>query len=100
MGAKLGAIRGGLLRTAMDADGHDGLSFHAVWTAVDRYRRRLEIYGSEGCGFKSCRARKTKSLREQGFVARRAFCPGDYSLLEAILGSYWLPRAHSMRLAD
>ena len=57
VGAKLGAIRGGLLRMCMDADGREGCLFMAVWTAVDAHRRRLESYGSEGCGFKSCRAR-------------------------------------------
>jgi len=56
LGAKLGAIRGGSLRTAVDADGLESLSFRAVWTAADGCGRRLEIYGSEGWGFESLRA--------------------------------------------
>ena len=35
LGAKLGAIRCGLLWTAMDACGIETLSFRRVWTAVD-----------------------------------------------------------------
>ncbi len=73
MGAKLEAIRGGLVWTAVDAGGIESLSFRdvwtavdacgiesppfrAVWTAVDGCGHRLEIYGSEGWGFESLRA--------------------------------------------
>jgi len=48
LGAKLGAMRCGIVWTAMDVFGLDGLAFRAVWTAVDAYGHRLEIYGSEG----------------------------------------------------
>jgi hypothetical protein len=55
MGAKLGAIRGGLLWTCVDAGGIESLSFRAVWTVVDTCGHGLEIYGSGGWGFKSLR---------------------------------------------
>ena len=57
LGAKLGAILCGFLWTAVDAGGIESLSFRPVWTSVDVCGHGLEIYGSEGCGFKSCRAR-------------------------------------------
>ena len=56
LGAKLGAIRNGLLRSWMDGDGHGGLSLRDVWTASDSHGLRLEIYGSGGWGFESLRA--------------------------------------------
>jgi len=56
-GAKLGAIRGGLLRSCMDGEGHESLPFQDVWTAVDVHGHRLEIYGSGGWVFESPRAR-------------------------------------------
>ncbi len=54
-GAKLGAIRPGLVWTAVGAGGIETLSFRLVWTAMDGRGRRLEIYGSGGWGFKSLR---------------------------------------------
>ncbi len=57
LGAKLGAIRCGFVWTAVDACGIETLSFRHVWTAVDTHGCRLEIYGSEGWGFESLRAR-------------------------------------------
>ena len=56
MGAKLEAIRGGLVWTAVDAGGIESLSFRDVWTAVDTCGHRLDIYGSEGWGFEFLRA--------------------------------------------
>ncbi|MCP3995671.1 MAG: hypothetical protein GY722_11475 [bacterium] len=41
VGAKLGAIRCGLLWTAVDACGIESPSFRAVWTVVDACGRRL-----------------------------------------------------------
>jgi hypothetical protein len=41
LGAKLGAIRCGLLWTAVDASGIGTLPFRAVWTAVDACGRRM-----------------------------------------------------------
>lgn len=41
LGAKLGAIRCGLVWTAVDTHGIEGLSFRGVWTAVDAGGRRL-----------------------------------------------------------
>jgi len=56
LGAKLGAIRGGLLRTATDDYGQRTLLFRTVWTATDGYGRAASIYGSEGWGFEFLRA--------------------------------------------
>jgi hypothetical protein len=56
LGAKLGAIRCGLVWTAVDVCGIESLSFRHVWTAVDTHGHGLEIYGSEGWGFESLRA--------------------------------------------
>jgi hypothetical protein len=56
LGAKLGAILCGFLRTAMDVDGIESPLFRAVWTVVDAHGHGLEIYGSEGWGFESLRA--------------------------------------------
>ncbi len=56
LGAKLGAIRCGLLRTAMDHHGQRTVWFRTVWTAVDFYGRSASIYGSEGWGFEFLRA--------------------------------------------
>ena len=50
LGAKLGAILCGLLRTAVDSCGIETPPFRPVWTAVDACGHRLEIYGSEGWG--------------------------------------------------
>lgn len=50
-GAKLGAIRCGLVWTAEDTGGIESLSFRAVWTVVDARGRRLEILGSGGFGW-------------------------------------------------
>ena len=41
--------------TAMDACGNEIRPLRHVWTAGDTCGRRLEIYGSEGCEFKSLR---------------------------------------------
>ena len=51
VGAMLGAIRPGFLRTAVDAGGLGGPSFRALPTAVDTCGLGLEIYGSGGWGF-------------------------------------------------
>ncbi len=56
LGAKLGAIRCGRLRTAMDGYGQQTVSFRTVWTAADGYGRGASIYGSEGWGFEFLRA--------------------------------------------
>ena len=56
-GAKLGAIRFGSQRTAVDSGGNESRSFWHVWTFLDALGRRLEIYGSGGWGFESSRAR-------------------------------------------
>ena len=44
-GANLGAIRPGLVWTAVDVCGIESLPFRAVWTAVDARGHGLEIYG-------------------------------------------------------
>ena len=67
LGAKLGAIRGGQLRTAVDTRGTESVSFRAVWTAVDTCGLRLEIYGSEGWGFESLRACRRSPCVSGGF---------------------------------
>jgi len=51
VGAKLEAIRRGLVWTAVDGDGHGSHTFRHVWTAVDGCGHCLEIYGSEGCSW-------------------------------------------------
>ncbi|MEE8153880.1 MAG: hypothetical protein V3T53_02845, partial [Phycisphaerales bacterium] len=56
LGAKLGAIRCGLLRTAMDACGRNPVVVRTPWTAADGYGRVASIYGSEGWGFEFLRA--------------------------------------------
>ncbi len=56
LGAKLGAIRCGLLRTAMDGYGQRTGWFRTLWTAADFYGRPASIYGSEGWGFEFLRA--------------------------------------------
>ena len=68
LGAKLGAIRCGLLRTAMDHYGQRTVWFRTVWTAVDFYGRSASIYGSEGWGFEFLRACQ-QSLYGSGLVA-------------------------------
>ncbi len=67
LGAKLGAIRCGLLWTGVDSCGIESLSFRAVWTSVDGCGHRLEIYGSEGWGFESLRACHRNPLCHKGF---------------------------------
>ena len=57
VGAKLGAILRGFLRTAVDARGFDISSFQPRWTLLDALGHRLEIYGSGGWVFESPRAR-------------------------------------------
>jgi len=57
LGAKLGAIRGGLPRTAVDAGGIEVLLLRQVWILMDVRGRRLEIYGSGGWVFESPWAR-------------------------------------------
>jgi hypothetical protein len=47
-GAKLGAILCEPHRTGVDANGIETTLFQALWTPMDTYGRRLEIYGSEG----------------------------------------------------
>ncbi len=59
LGAKLGAILCGIVRTAVDAGGLDATQDQAVWTFLDAYGHRLEIYGSGGWVFESPRARYT-----------------------------------------
>ncbi|MBT8194278.1 MAG: hypothetical protein KJP22_12810, partial [Acidimicrobiia bacterium] len=56
LGAKLGAILCGSLRTAVDAGGLKRPSFRPVWTPTDARGHGLEIYGSEGWEFESLRA--------------------------------------------
>ncbi len=56
LGAKLGAIRCGLLRTAMDGCGLRTGWLRTVWTAADGHGRSASIYGSEGWGFEFLRA--------------------------------------------
>jgi len=56
MGAKLGAVRCGLVWICVDVGGPESLSFRAVWTDVDGCGHGLEIYESEGWGFESFRA--------------------------------------------
>jgi hypothetical protein len=67
LGAKLGAIRNGLLRSWMDGDGHGGLWLRDVWRASDSHGLRLDIYGSGGWGFESS-GRAAEPLRERGFL--------------------------------
>ncbi len=62
-GAKLGAILCGPHQTGVDGNGIETTLFQALWTPMDTYGRRLEIYGSEGWGFESCRARQRVSLQ-------------------------------------
>ena len=57
MGAKLGAILCGFLRTRMDAGGPEWPSFRPMWTSVDAPGHPSEIYGSGGWVFESPRAR-------------------------------------------
>jgi hypothetical protein len=57
MGAKLGAIRGGFVGTAVDAGGTGSIAHKAVWTPVDIHGHALDIYGSGGWVFESPRAR-------------------------------------------
>jgi hypothetical protein len=56
----------------MDTRGIESLPFRPVWTAVDAYGRRLEIYGSEGWGFESLRACFTQSVAAQSPAVRIA----------------------------
>ena len=56
-GAKLGAIRRGLVWTAGDIGGIERLPFQVRWTLLDTRGHRLEIYGSGGWVFESPRAR-------------------------------------------
>ncbi len=56
LGAKLGAKRGGRLRTATDGYGQRTVWFRTLWTATDGYGRVASIYGSEGWGFEFLRA--------------------------------------------
>lgn len=55
LGAKLGTICGGLLRTGVDPSSRTA-ECQAAWTSVDSYGRRLDIYGSGGWEFESLRA--------------------------------------------
>jgi hypothetical protein len=57
VGAKLGAMLSGLLRTAMDAGGLGSASLQALRTPMDTYGHGLDIYGSGGWVFESPRAR-------------------------------------------
>ena len=63
LGAKLGAIRCGLLRTAMDGYGQRTVWFRTLWTATDGYGRVASIYGSEGWGFEFLRACYSQGFR-------------------------------------
>ena len=68
LGAKLGAIRCGRLRTATDDYGQRTGWFRTVWTAADFYGRGASIYGSEGWGFEFLRACQ-QGLQRMGFAA-------------------------------
>ena len=70
LGAKLGAILSGLVRTALDSSGTPSLQFQSVWTPLDLGGHRLEIYGSGGWVFESPRARFT-ILVNSGSVSGR-----------------------------
>ena len=61
-GAKLGAIRGGFKRTAVDVVGLETRHRQAELTPMDTHGHRLAIYGSGGWVFESPRARCTKPL--------------------------------------
>jgi hypothetical protein len=56
LGAKMGVIRGGLLRSAVDSGGLES-PFRPGWTPGEAHGHRLEIYGSGGWVFESPRAR-------------------------------------------
>jgi hypothetical protein len=72
LGAKLGAIRGGRRGSCVDPGGIGSLLLSHVWTDVDTYGHRLEIYGSEGWGFGSLRACCRKPCTSRGFHMSRA----------------------------
>jgi hypothetical protein len=71
MGAKLGAIRRGLRRSRVDTGGIGSLLLSHVWTAVNAHGHCLAIYGSEGWGFKSSRARKRNPVTRGFSVGTR-----------------------------
>jgi hypothetical protein len=75
LGAKLGANRGELQRTAVDAGGIGSLSLNHIWTDVGPRGRRLEIYGSGGWVVESPRARQDRA-------GNAAFCPSDSRFAE------------------
>jgi hypothetical protein len=72
LGAKLGAIPCGIVWTPVDVGGPESRSAKRGWTVLDVCGHRLEIYGSEGWGFKSSRARQAKS----GLRGCRSFAGG------------------------
>jgi hypothetical protein len=61
LGAKLGAVLCGQHRTDVGAFGLGCLHYQAQSTHMDVCGHPLEIYGSEGWGFKSSRARQARS---------------------------------------
>jgi len=88
LGAKLGAILCGFLRTAMDVGGIESPLFRSVWTAVDGLwtavdgcGHRLEIYGSEGWGSNSQSPPGTESQwRVSWAVVSGVACVGSREL--------------------
>ena len=79
LGAKLGAIRCGLLRTAMDGYGQRTVWLRTLWTATDSYGRPASIYGSEGWGFEFLRACQQGPVEKR---LRRVTTDGPYDAWE------------------
>ncbi|CAN5746471.1 hypothetical protein BH23ACT5_BH23ACT5_18520 [soil metagenome] len=77
VGAKLGAIRGGFVRTVLDTGGVKTIQEQDVWTLRDTRGRRLEIYGSGGWGFQSLRACHRKSPAQAGAFSQRTAKTSD-----------------------
>jgi hypothetical protein len=72
LGAKLGAIRVGPLRSCVDTGGIGSQLLSHVRTDVDVHGRRLEIYGSGGWVFESPRARRERPCTSRGSHVSRA----------------------------
>ncbi len=68
VGAKLGAIRRGLVWTPVDACGIESLSFRAVWTAVDTAWRSTD----QKVGGLSPSGRAAETFARQGLSPDRA----------------------------
>ena len=62
LGAKLGAIRGGRRGSCVDPGGIGSLLLSHVWTDVDTYGHRLEIYEKVGGSSPSGRAAESLVL--------------------------------------